>query len=372
MDRLGTTSFDLSTAEGKLPLLLLSCPVAVIQKMRKRGLHDGFQRSRPWLPDARLERAFGARVALTERDLLLAEWSSDVDREAVVMNGAIPTMWCPGLRQEHVKYVNRRFAGRLFAISARTEDECLHEVRCLPWLLGAFYHIGCIGGWREIAEAHFKLMAAAGLTGIRVVVLGSRSDVTAVHEMATRHKVAIKVVFHHTDVRLYEYPAIRCIAEWAARHDGYVLYFHTKGAGDPGSPLKRDWRELMDAHVIVRWRENLALLRHDHDIVGVNWRDEHRALRGKTAHFTGNFWLARTSYIRQLKSLDEYVLTDEYRRGVSQHLRLPAEFWIGSSRKRPRVFSHVSKNEEIASAVYWRRHADALEQARGASATPSP
>lgn len=115
-----------------------------------------------------------------------------------------------------------------------------------------------------------------------------------------------------------------CIDE---RNSEYkVLYFHQKGLKDVCNLNVRDWRLMMEYHLIHRWRECIDLL-CEYDCVGVNWLSE--CFLGKYPHYSGNFWWANASYIR--------TLNHSY---LNNNLNIPPilnclhkEFWIGSGKE---------------------------------------
>lgn len=91
--------------------------------------------------------------------------------------------------------------------------------------------------------------------------------------------------------------------------DTPVLYTHAKGAWRNIS-LEDQWRRSMLWHLLVGWRNCVALLEIN-EVVGCHWQG---------TFFAGNFWWARAGYLRTLSPVGEaYTETDRYR----------AETWLG-------------------------------------------
>jgi hypothetical protein len=303
--------------------------------------------------DRTLAAALGPTTTRERAVCLLSEWASFVDREVSLLQPGYPTLWHPSVSPAAAALIRGQFRERLVELSAQTFDDALHHFRLTPWNLGVFYHVACTGHWREVLDEQISLLCGCGLTEVRAAVLGSEADRRHVEREAERHGVYLVVSYHHDDLRMYEIPTIRLVWEWAQAHDGYVLYFHTKGVGTPGDVVKQDWRRLMNRFVIDRWRANAALLRDGHDAVGVNWLD-----CPPVSHFPGNFWMARTAFLRELEPFPRYYRNPRHDcRGheVNQQ-RLAAEFWIGSGPRPPRVFSHVTRGEAIDRPAFWARH----------------
>lgn len=79
----------------------------------------------------------------------------------------------------------------------------------------------------------------------------------------------------------------------------YIGYIHHKGVTHFGRPSEKyvtEWREMLEYFVIEKWKEAVQLL-GEYEIAGVNWKEE------PWPHFSGNFWWARSSYIKRLPKI---------------------------------------------------------------------
>jgi hypothetical protein len=85
----------------------------------------------------------------------------------------------------------------------------------------------------------------------------------------------------------FEYAGIRKVWELAADYDGYIGYWHTKGAKHIANNCVADWRRYM-VHFFLQGPDSGT------DLTGVNWTQR------PWPHFSGNFWWARASYLRRL------------------------------------------------------------------------
>jgi hypothetical protein len=114
-------------------------------------------------------------------------------------------------------------------------------------------------------------------------------------------------------LRDFEFPTLRALKADcdAATEDLNILYLHSKGASKD-TRAAEDWRRLMLHFTVERYPEALKQL-ESHAACGVNIRKE------PALHFSGNFWWARSSYIKQLKTIESLDQADRYQ----------AEFWIG-------------------------------------------
>jgi hypothetical protein len=124
--------------------------------------------------------------------------------------------------------------------------------------------------------------------------------------------------------------------------ESYVLYLHHKGASKVGNKKEgniADWRNLMLYFTVSNWKECISKLEEGYDTVGVNWNSQN-----VTPHYSGNFWWARSSYIKTLPTIirpkdNNYCHQFNFK---NVHYRLEAEFWIGI--KNPKAYSSHNSN----------------------------
>ncbi len=161
--------------------------------------------------------------------------------------------------------------------------------------IAVFYHCAVMGAWEAVNEEIMTSMKASGLLD---------------HAELTRNVCS--------DVSLFEFPTIDMLRDYAKDNDGVVLYLHTKGVSRTG-PSIDDWRAAMLYWMVERWKECVDKLLKGFDVVGYTKCDR------PLPHFQGNFWWAKTSYLR---TLDD-VRNIKFVKSVSnQGERHKAEFWI--------------------------------------------
>lgn len=149
-----------------------------------------------------------------------------------------------------------------------------------------------------------------------------------------------------------------------------VCYIHTKGITS-GMKISKDtmqshknyyyWRQYLNWGVIEQWKACVSAL-NDYDVAGVNFYTE------PSKHFSGNFWWANSSYIKQLPDPE----TIDWWRHIQKNTRnmwlkdAPDRFrdeqWLCSSDtvKVYNVFDLPEVENPAASFLPRRRYADEI------------
>ena len=186
-----------------------------------------------------------------------------------------------------------------------------------PTELKVFYHVACMGNWRQVFADQMALFDECGLEP-RCYVLGSAEDY---FDVLARCPDAVHA---GSDLRNYETPTLQALYGWASENPGAaVLYCHTKGVSNPGDTGKIAWRILMEETVIRPWRENLGKLAI-HDMVGLGWIDN-----PSLPHFSGNFWMARCDWIASLTPPWIHRNNGGPEIAGNPWIRMHAEMWLG-------------------------------------------
>lgn len=147
----------------------------------------------------------------------------------------------------------------------------------------------------------------------------------------------------------HEYPGLAFLKEYCdcTTSEQYIMYWHIKGVSHINNAGVQDWREYLEYWNIDCYKECVRLLDEGHDTCGTNWINQpflgiDRAIRN-WPHYSGNFWWARTSYIKRLDRLPlpsnyangtrsrftNYIVTDK-----NKYWRFDHEAWIGSGNPR--------------------------------------
>ncbi len=179
-----------------------------------------------------------------------------------------------------------------------------------------FMHVAMLNHWHEVVEEQLLKWRASGLRDrtqrLFVGLLGPRP-----HEFDFVDD-KLEIVYRSPRIEEAEFPTLEFLQQFCNRNECRAFYIHTKGVFQV-SPNTRDWRHLMEHFVILRHADCIRSL-DSHDICGVNWNTG-----SVPHHFSGNFWWARSSYIRQLPLLDSFRHPTAGR-GID---RQACERWIG-------------------------------------------
>lgn len=192
-----------------------------------------------------------------------------------------------------------------------------------PKLLGfekfqAFYAIAAMNNWKEVVLEQKDLCDSLCINPI-CSLLGTIEDKKWVED------TGLKIQYWSKELTEYETPALEMLYEWSLQNPlGAVLYFHTKGVSVPKDDNKKYWRWLMQDYLIVEYETNLKKLELC-DMVGVSWMEDLHY-----PHFSGNFWMARCDWIKNLINPREYRNNGGPNFWQHPWDRMHAEMWIGS------------------------------------------
>lgn len=173
-----------------------------------------------------------------------------------------------------------------------------------------FIHAALLDDWRVVMQELLSAVHTSGLfaaaTSVRVGVVGKGHIEFA--------EPSPQQLFHYNSHRRYEYPTLQALRTRCIElPNAAVLYLHTKGVTRRGKEKMAAWRNYMLHFLVEQFPQCLELLQ-EHDVVGVDWKPDHRL-------FAGNFWWARAAYVQHL--------------GVPQDgSRWFAEKWIGTGEPR--------------------------------------
>jgi hypothetical protein len=149
--------------------------------------------------------------------------------------------------------------------------------------------------------------------------LGASTEITVCHTRDFSWDLVSELAHYDLDLKFldtgystdhYEYPALHELWLESQKSDFQVLYLHTKGASKITIPEQRNalaWQKFMLHGVLDNWKICEQHLDAGADLVGALWY----------WHFKGNFWWARSDYLRTLT--DPILMDHDYR----NH----AEFW---------------------------------------------
>jgi SAM-dependent methyltransferase len=184
--------------------------------------------------------------------------------------------------------------------------------------LRTFYHVACMGSWRQVFRDQVAILGDLGLQP-ECHVLGTSEDFA---EVVAQFPDA---VHHGQNFTLYETPTLEAAHRWAIENPtGAVLYLHTKGVSQPQDEGKQAWRILMEEALLRDWVGALRSLSH-YDMVGLNWMANQ-----DFPHYCGNFWMARNDWLASLPSPQDYRAAGGPWIAGNPWERMHAEMWLGS------------------------------------------
>lgn len=135
------------------------------------------------------------------------------------------------------------------------------------------------------------------------------------------------------------------LENWLVSHpDWYVLYFHAKGCTKvPGTvyfEVANRWRNCMTEHLVFNWTRCVRDLGNGHEAVGCHWLTSMGSDHSQS-YFGGNFWFAKSSFLRTLPSIKERGRIKMSGIG-SKESRYESEVWIGNGPRLPRVKDYAN------------------------------
>jgi hypothetical protein len=173
------------------------------------------------------------------------------------------------------------------------------------------YHVAAINHWRAIVEEQLPLLLGNRNIADLHVTVGTDTDA---HEQAVVallrgiiEKIAPTTSWHwqRTPLKALEHATMSIVDQLVLRDDKPLLYFHCKGVSY--SPPMRNhevFRQYVNRIIAEAdyWAEFLA--QSDFDACGpLLYLDEPSGLR----FFAGNFWIAKSPYLRSLMPYDQFV-----------------------------------------------------------------
>ena len=175
-----------------------------------------------------------------------------------------------------------------------------------------FYHLYVDGHYEQPLDEHMFALESSGLLDeldeFFVGLVGSPEN----REKAK--KVVPGVIVAEADSG-WEQVTLSVLHEYSHDNDWFVFYAHTKGAWS-NNEMAKQWRVSMTHNTVNKWQECVEALTRV-DAAGPYWLLSNEPEHEEHDHFfAGNFWWARSDYIRTLPL-------------ISVSNRYQAEGWIG-------------------------------------------
>jgi hypothetical protein len=162
-----------------------------------------------------------------------------------------------------------------------------------------FWSICQLNNWKFIVlDQYYTLLYSGILDCIDIVYI----TVIGEEDVSWLLNKNQKFVFDKRgEYKHYERTCLHSLLDWSKSNDADVLYIHTKGVSHVGNANVQEWRRMMEHFLIDNYDLCLDVLE---DVVCCKLLDDGtmETVNGEThkLHPSGNFWWARTEYIRTL------------------------------------------------------------------------
>jgi len=180
-----------------------------------------------------------------------------------------------------------------------------------------YFHIAAVGRYQKIFDEIYSQIKQSKLIDridfINLCIVGD-------HNLVYEHHEKIKI---HEDscVETGEFFTLNLIKKFSEgiEEEYNVLYIHTKGVTTPDNICIDEWRQYMTYFNVNQYQECFDSL-EEYDSCGVDLVTE------PAVHYSGNFWWAKSSYIKKLPTIDEIKFP---KTPPILSVRHNCEFWIG-------------------------------------------
>lgn len=201
----------------------------------------------------------------------------------------------------------------------------------LPPIYGV-YHIYCIDSWKSLFQDQLNLLNKSELlnhtTKLYISVITKfEDDIRFIQSFDQWGKFVIINI--DKEASKFEFPALEYIRSLSEKERFFVYYFHTKGVSitpqtfinyqrfhTSFSHLKKNseyWRKMMEYWIFTKYNVALNVLSSGYDTYGAYLYE-----CPKYSYYTGNFWWAKSSYIKNLSHFTD----------VKKKNRYVAETWL--------------------------------------------
>lgn len=193
-----------------------------------------------------------------------------------------------------------------------------------------YFHVSALGNWMDVVRAQLTRFSKDSfydlISQIRIGFLG---DTLAISKLRELIKPFTKAVIHVTgeNIKMAERLTLTALREDSQSSEFFALYLHSKGVtrfNDKIYPNIVDWVEAMCFFLVSQHQSCLRYLNSDAGVsaLGLNCYTE------PFPHFSGNFWWAKSSYVRTLST----EFPPEY---------VAPEFWILSGNCSALNLAHI-------------------------------
>ncbi|MCW1912908.1 class I SAM-dependent methyltransferase [Luteolibacter sp. GHJ8] len=181
-----------------------------------------------------------------------------------------------------------------------------HRIPATGRRVAGFIHVAAVNHWREILTSQLRKLRQSGLldetTKIHVGLVGAgRTTAAEVESFSDK----IEILYDDKDLGAFEFPTLIALQNFCDGFEGDVWYLHTKGSVNLRDN-QHSWRSRMEDFVIFKHRLARAKLEQGYVAAGGFANPDPRW------HVPGNFWWARSDYVRGLPRLADFDLQNRY------------------------------------------------------------
>ena len=173
-----------------------------------------------------------------------------------------------------------------------------------------FWHICGLDNYFKIINEQYSSIVSSGLIDNidKIYISYVGKNYNALDNFLLQNT---KLILHtyNEDVLQFERPCLHSMYDWCQSNDANILYIHYKGIRwlcDSGRVNNiMEWRRMLEYFLIHNYKVCIEKLKK-YDCVGCNFVNpkdliEYRINNEKhCAHFSGNFWWSKSSWIRKL------------------------------------------------------------------------
>jgi len=180
-----------------------------------------------------------------------------------------------------------------------------------------YFHIATVGKYQEVFDEIYSQILESNLIDevnlINLCIVGEGELNVPSHKKM--------IIYKDPYIETGEFFTLNLIKKFSDSVDENcrVLYIHTKGVTTPNNLCIDDWRRYMTYFNVNQHQKCFDQL-DEYDSCGVD------LVKEPAIHYSGNFWWANSSYIKQLPNIDEIKFP---KIPPKLSIRHNCEFWIG-------------------------------------------
>lgn len=182
-----------------------------------------------------------------------------------------------------------------------------------------YWHILLVNHYYDIVSEQLQVMLDSELysrcENIYVGMLGDNEGMKKIIELFSPYPKII-VSEYSTNKENFEFQTLQILKEHAdkSKENYYLFYIHTKSVSfsEESNPVAfhggKHWRKHMDEWTLSKWEQNVAALDSGYETCGTQLRPR----REWREHYSGNYFWARSEYVKLLKPVYSLNIKDRY------------------------------------------------------------